>query len=104
MLAGAFCRTNEQRKQDVKPMESNLQRQRYSGARIARRATRRSAECGDLPQQRRQGVCLAGSMSAQGRSEEHTSELQSLMRISYAVCSLKKQKHTTTHQKYESYT
>src|SRR3546814_1202990 len=25
------------------------------------------------------------------RSEEHTSELQSLMRVSYAVCSLKKQ-------------
>src|SRR3546814_6851198 len=29
-----------------------------------------------------------------GRSEEHTSELQSLMRISYAVFCLKKQKHT----------
>src|SRR3546814_6364312 len=35
------------------------------------------------------------------RSEEHTSELQSLMRISYAVFCLKKQKkqsHTTTIQ------
>src|SRR3546814_8785845 len=30
------------------------------------------------------------------RSEEHTSELQSLMRISYAVCCLKKQKNNTT--------
>src|SRR3546814_7797564 len=29
---------------------------------------------------------------AQGRSEEHTSELQSLMRISYAVFCLKKKK------------
>src|SRR3546814_2884302 len=29
------------------------------------------------------------------RSEEHTSELQSLMRISYAVFCLKKQKHKT---------
>src|SRR3546814_4115688 len=29
------------------------------------------------------------------RSEEHTSELQSLMRISYAVFCLKKNKHTT---------
>src|SRR3546814_4235943 len=29
----------------------------------------------------------------QGRSEEHTSELQSLMRISYAVFCLKKKKH-----------
>src|SRR3546814_11720067 len=30
------------------------------------------------------------------RSEEHTSELQSLMRISYAVFCLKKKKQTTT--------
>src|SRR3546814_7281782 len=33
------------------------------------------------------------------RSEEHTSELQSLMRISYAVFCLKK-KHTPTHNKH----
>src|SRR3546814_3048773 len=33
--------------------------------------------------------------SASGRSEEHTSELQSLMRISYAVFCLKKKKHQT---------
>src|SRR3546814_7378665 len=31
-----------------------------------------------------------------GRSEEHTSELQSLMRISYAVFCLKNTKHTHT--------
>src|SRR3546814_7363512 len=31
--------------------------------------------------------------SAEDRSEEHTSELQSLMRISYAVFCLKKKKH-----------
>src|SRR3546814_10874126 len=31
-----------------------------------------------------------------GRSEEHTSELQSLMRISYAVFCLKKKKHKIT--------
>src|SRR3546814_2538852 len=39
-----------------------------------------------------------------GRSEEHTSELQSLMRISYAVFCLKKKKHTnpkTLHQTSE---
>src|SRR3546814_4334511 len=38
--------------------------------------------------------------SGKGRSEEHTSELQSLMRISYAVFCLKKKKQhksTTTH-------
>src|SRR3546814_9333222 len=33
----------------------------------------------------------------QTRSEEHTSELQSLMRISYAVFCLKKKKNHTQH-------
>src|SRR3546814_7895371 len=33
------------------------------------------------------------------RSEEHTSELQSLMRISYAVFCLKKKKNTTQYSK-----
>src|SRR3546814_6515041 len=32
------------------------------------------------------------------RSEEHTSELQSLMRISYAVFCLKKKSHTRPHE------
>src|SRR3546814_4903845 len=35
------------------------------------------------------------------RSEEHTSELQSLMRISYAVFCLKKKKKTITNTKTE---
>src|SRR3546814_5223667 len=35
--------------------------------------------------------------SGRGRSEEHTSELQSLMRISYAVFCLKKQNTSTTY-------
>src|SRR3546814_3186581 len=35
-----------------------------------------------------------------GRSEEHTSELQSLMRISYAVFCLKKKKHIITKSIY----
>src|SRR3546814_2413897 len=34
----------------------------------------------------------------QDRSEEHTSELQSLMRISYAVFCLKKKRHTQLKQ------
>src|SRR3546814_953694 len=34
------------------------------------------------------------------RSEEHTSELQSLMRISYAVFCLKKKTHKTINDKY----
>src|SRR3546814_9892452 len=39
---------------------------------------------------------LVGIASA-GRSEGHTSELQSLMRISYAVFCLQKKKITNTH-------
>src|SRR3546814_4663151 len=38
---------------------------------------------------------LLASDRFQARSEEHTSELQSLMRISYAVFCLKKKKYTT---------
>src|SRR3546814_6247190 len=47
------------------------------------------------------------SSNGYGRSEEHTSELQSLMRISYAVFCLKKttktniQKHTCRRHNYE---
>src|SRR3546814_10349978 len=40
------------------------------------------------------GGDLGSAHGAIGRSEEHTSELQSLMRISYAVFCLKKQKTT----------
>src|SRR3546814_5835890 len=36
------------------------------------------------------------------RSEEHTSELQSLMRISYAVFCLKKKNHNYRHKKHHS--
>src|SRR3546814_10012434 len=39
------------------------------------------------------------SMSTANRSEEHTSELQSLMRISYAVFCLKKKKTTNMRAK-----
>src|SRR3546814_47952 len=37
------------------------------------------------------------------RSEEHTSELQSLMRISYAVFCLKKKKQNTKYQQHKQY-
>src|SRR3546814_5417657 len=43
-------------------------------------------------------VSALGTFSSNGkawRSEEHTSELQSLMRISYAVFCLKQKKHNT---------
>src|SRR3546814_2179476 len=41
---------------------------------------------------------VAGELGLPVRSEEHTSELQSLMRISYAVFCLKKKKHTCVQQ------
>src|SRR3546814_6515965 len=41
------------------------------------------------------GHCVLSRMSSVLRSEEHTSELQSLMRISYAVFCLKKKKRNT---------
>src|SRR3546814_6260124 len=48
---------------------------------------------GDVVEVRRE-IALAGA-----RSEEHTSELQSLMRISYAVFCLKKKKYHESTQK-----
>src|SRR3546814_1748235 len=58
------------------------------------------------------GYCLGGKLAylaaTRTRSEEHTSELQSLMRISYAVFCLKKKKRkaykvTTSRTKVNSY-
>src|SRR3546814_4619040 len=42
------------------------------------------------------------AMIARGRSEEHTSELQSLMRISYAVFCLKKKNEKTQRRKIKA--
>src|SRR3546814_6607366 len=53
---------------------------------------------GEIENFAREPVCLESCIDHRiaARSEEHTSELQSLMRISYAVFCLKKQKHNTT--------
>src|SRR3546814_3251101 len=61
-------------------------------ARVRRR--HRRAACGDV----RGGDGLRRP-APDRRSEEHTSELQSLMRISYAVFCLKKKKLTTNYKK-----
>src|SRR3546814_1568215 len=53
----------------------------------------RSAFGGKGGARRRRSVVLAAAGQPR-RSEEHTSELQSLMRISYAVFCLKKKKNT----------
>src|SRR3546814_6189216 len=49
-----------------------------------------------LKTEKEQASYMVG-MSVGKRSEEHTSELQSLMRISYAGFCLKKKKHNNTH-------
>src|SRR3546814_4726068 len=48
-------------------------------------------------------VALQQQVSGQvtDRSEEHTSELQSLMRISYAVFCLKKKKNHTNNERHQ---
>src|SRR3546814_7181704 len=77
--------------------------------RSAQSAHHRAARAGAVrrkdrsaPVRRRAAVWRPGSGC---RSEEHTSELQSLMRISYAVFCLKKKKKThTTHTKSSRYT
>src|SRR3546814_1410850 len=45
------------------------------------------------------GTTIGSDAVARSRSEEHTSELESLMRISYAVFRLKNKNYTTTHSK-----
>src|SRR3546814_6049999 len=51
------------------------------------------------PRQHRSGTRKQrGEQAVLVRSEEHTSELQSLMRISYAVFCLKKKKQQNTYQ------
>src|SRR3546814_1639098 len=59
----------------------------------ARRQGRRGARPGAAPGGLRAHRGLGERASPLARSEEHTSELQSLMRISYAVFCLKKKKN-----------
>src|SRR3546814_1862188 len=68
----------------------------HAGARreaaAARRLHRRQPGLGLLPPRPLRGGGGAARAGGRARSEEHTSELQSLMRISYAVFCLKKKK------------
>src|SRR3546814_9142494 len=59
-------------------------------------AARRLLEAGDQPFK---AVAYACGFGTAARSEEHTSELQSLMRISYAVFCLNKTKTQLTTQR-----
>src|SRR3546814_8125906 len=58
---------------------------------------RRSRNRHCITQHQQSRLVQARRLQILHRSEEHTSELQSLMRISYAVFCLKKKKHTREH-------
>src|SRR3546814_9661299 len=71
------------------------------GERRGGKSARGEKVAGDVPHPRapeprkaRQPERLSRNLRTELRSEEHTSELQSLMRISYAVFCLTKKKHT----------
>src|SRR3546814_1026639 len=55
-----------------------------------------------LARRRRRGLAVDAQFLEEFRSEEHTSELQSLMRISYAVFCLEKQQETTKAPPYQT--
>src|SRR3546814_6240711 len=60
---------------------------------LARRACKCRPMPGHAPGRAACAPCSTASGARQPRSEEHTSELQSLMRNSYAVFCLKQKKH-----------
>src|SRR3546814_6066442 len=64
-----------------------------------RRPDRRSKEINAVPK-----LCAHTALLSMLRSEEHTSELQSLMRISYAVFCLKKKTKIKRLSLYRSHT
>src|SRR3546814_5317494 len=77
-----------------RPLSGRLRRGVLRQAARARRHADEEDLAGRLPHLRR----LLRAPGLEGRSEEHTSELQSLMRISYAVfCLKKKKKNTNKH-------
>src|SRR3546814_3667792 len=91
-----------ERRQSDQRIAATLEKQRTH----ARRTDPATAKCQRRTRERAGRPVAPGEPAPEtatqgGRSEEHTSELQSLMRISYAVFCLKKKKskkHDTTHK------
>src|SRR3546814_7050363 len=81
---------------DQREVETELQQHDEQGDRHQdlRQHQRQHDQAGDA---RPAGKAVAGQRP-RARSEEHTSELQSLMRISYAVFCLKKKRDNTTKE------
>src|SRR3546814_961873 len=71
--------------------------------RLDQHRVRAGPACDDIRLLRERNVAAVATCTAsRTKSEEHTSELQSLMRISYAVFCLKKKTNTHTHTQTHS--
>src|SRR3546814_7947620 len=97
--AGAVDAIGHPRARDFDVMHGTIpliaRRPRDGGSPLAGQATGCfSCVSGSVVSQGAAGVEAGAGKRMAGRSEEHTSELQSLMRISYAVFCLKKKKTT----------
>src|SRR3546814_10083541 len=73
---------------------------RHAAASSRETRSRRGRRARYPPQARARACAPLAANRRRARSEEHTSELQSLMRISYAVFCLKKKKQKRTAQTY----
>src|SRR3546814_8387296 len=93
--AGRGARTH--RRAAARAVQDHPRRRFDDGAaqRVGRGVLRAPCQIVGRVPQRRARRALDAQLSAGRRSEEHTSELQSLMRISYAVFCLKTKKKTT---------
>src|SRR3546814_1922560 len=111
MTADRLCRSLAGKQRWRIPLGHGRERQHQAAVSARDAAARRRAlsqayrACGrdagrGASAKARCAAVLDRTRQARRRSEEHTSELQSLMRISYAVFCLKKKTHNTTeHQK-----
>src|SRR3546814_2339299 len=98
---GAFV----ERHDDVgaeRPLHRHRSLRRQQVARSVQMAFEGDAFLAHLRQVRQAHHLIAAGIGQDRRSEEHTSELQSLMSTSYAVFCLKKQKTHTRLNKYTS--
>src|SRR3546814_2615345 len=77
----------------VLPQRASARESCHGGDRYRPRAGRSPAAAPARRSRPRSGCTSFPAPGLSRRSEEHTSELQSLMRISYAVFCLKKKKH-----------
>src|SRR3546814_5558605 len=90
--------------QIVEPVEQVEGRKDVGARRAARAGDRRRADAGDGAERAcRRIEEIEPAARDDARSEEHTSELQSLMRISYAVFCLKKKESNKCNKRDSNY-